>query len=256
MEKEKDTDTRTRGKFPSMWKYSLIIALTLIGGYILLVGILLYPILGNQPEPTVEKAIEAIKTITTVFGPWIAALVAFYFAGKQLENVSEQLGEAQKTITASIRPDAKRILERKFVKDIMDPFDPNKHKIPHPKLMNGEINSKSPLDENTIKAIVSHANELKDVKCFTVFTNKGEIEGIITPADIKEIQNIPVEDYGRKLLEDFTTDMVRLIRAKSTQTLAEILPSLMNFKVLPVFEGESIVGFLYKDEVFKIMSGA
>jgi len=252
-DKDKDTDAGTRGKFPFMWKYSLIIALTLIGGYILLVGILLYPIVGKTDEKLQAQALEAIKTITTVFGPWIAALVAFYFAGRQLENVSEQLGEAQKTISASVRPDARRILEGKFVKDIMDPFDPNKHKIPHPKLMNGEINSKTSLDENTIKAIVSHANELKDVKCFAVFTDKpDEIEGIITPADIKEIQTKGID----KKLEDFTTDMVRLIKVTPTQSLAEIKPSLDNFKVLPVFEGENIVGFVYRDHVFKLLSGS
>ncbi|MDO8141174.1 MAG: hypothetical protein Q6358_06705 [Candidatus Brocadiales bacterium] len=81
-------------KLPSsVWKYSFVIAMTLIIGYIVLVGILLIPIsTGNSnPNSSNKDALETIKTITTVFGPWIASLVAFYFAGKQLENVSNQL---------------------------------------------------------------------------------------------------------------------------------------------------------------------
>lgn len=259
MKSEKTTNSGVQNKLSfTMWKYSLIIALTLIGGYILLVGILLIPIISFSDNTKIEKSLDAIKTLTSVFGPWIAALVAFYFAGKQLENVSEQLGEAQKTITAAVKPDAKRTLEGKFVKDIIDPFDPNKHKIPHPELKAKdakEINSKTTLDDDTIDAIVLHAEKLKDVKCFAVFTTEAEIEGIITLTDIREIKNIPSEDRGKKKLEDYTTDMVRLIKATPTQTLAEIQPSLVNFRVLPVFEGENIVGFVYRDDVFRIMSG-
>ena len=69
-----------------------------------------------------------------------------------------------------------------------------------------------------------------------------------------KIQKIPDTEYGKKLLEDFTTDMVRLIKATSTQTLAEVQQSLADHKVLPVFEGENIVGFVYRDDVFKLLS--
>lgn len=243
------------GKFlvTKMWKYSLIIALALIVGYLLLVVMLICPIIFGGSKADV--ALETIKTITTVFGPWIAALVAFYFAGKQLETVSEQLGKAQETIAASIKPDYKRVLERKCVKDIMDPFDPNKHKIPHPELENGKINSKEPgpLDEGTIKAIVSHveSEKRKDVKCFAVFKPDGNIEGIITR---KDIENIKKEGKG-KLLEDLTTDIGRLVKVEPTQTLGEIYSSATNFQVLPVFEGEKIVGFVYREDIFKLMGG-
>lgn len=241
------------GKFlvTKMWKYSLIIALALIVGYLLLVVMLICPIIFGGGKADV--ALETIKTITTVFGPWIAALVAFYFAGKQLETVSEQLGKAQETIAASIKPDYKRVLERKFVKDIMDPFDPNKHKIPHPELMRGGINSTTPLDENTIKAVVSHveSEKLKNVKCFAVFKPDDNIEGIITR---KDIENIKKEDKG-KLLEDLTTDVGRLVKVEPTQTLGEIYSSATNFQVLPVFEGEKIVGFVYREDIFKLMGG-
>lgn len=259
MEKTISKDAGIGNKFlvTTVWKYSLIIALTLIGGYILLVGILLYPIIRSSPQAyQAGKALDAIKTITVVFGPWIAALVAFYFAGKQIEAVSEQLGKAQEIITTSIRADGKRLLEGKTLKEIMNPYDSNKHKIPHIELMNGGINSKTPLDKTTIEAIVSYAEgPRKDVRCFVIYTPEDKMEGIITPADIKEIQKIPPQDYGKKLLEDFTTDMIRLIKAQPAQSLSEILPSLVNFKVLPVFEGESIVGFVYRDDVFKLMSG-
>ena len=108
-------------------------------------------------------------------------------------------------------------------------------------------------DKEKIEAIYKwHTEKRKDVKCFAVFTDKpDEIEGIITPADIKEIQTKGID----KKLEDFTTDMVRLIKVTPTQSLAEIKSSLDNFKVLPVFEGENIAGFVYRDDVFKLMSG-
>lgn len=71
-------------------------------------------------------------------------------------------------------------------------------------------------------------------------------------SDIKEIQT---KGDGKKL-EEFTTDMVRLVKVRLTQTLSEILPNLITHKVLPVFEDDKkILGFVYRDDVFKLMSG-
>ncbi len=203
-------------------------------------------------DKSMETALETIKTLTTVFGPWIAALVAFYFAGKQLETVSEQLGEAQKNIRASDKPNGKRILEGKLVKDIMILFDPKKHVIQSsdPKL---KIDSKIVLNNEVINAITDHANKYKDVRCFVVYDPDGKFAGIITPTDINEILEDPTKSTG-KLLEDFITRK-KLVKGLPTQSLADIHAGLTNYKVVPVFEDEDkIVGFVYKDDVYKLVS--
>ncbi len=262
MKNEETTKIVPRNKFSlTKWKYSLVIALTLIGGYILLVGILLYPIItapvNTQINEQRKVALDAIKSITTVFGPWIAALVAFYFAGKQLETVSDQLGEAQRTITASVKPGSNRMLEGKFVKDVMVNYDTKKHKIP--------VCANEKLTKENIQKIEDHIENQKGIKCFVVFRDEKEkeIEGIITPRDVKEILKKSKEEEGKpddekeltsKKLEDLTTDMVRLKKVELTQSLVEIQPSLTNFKVLPAFEGDQIKGFVYKDDVFKLMT--
>ncbi len=190
-------------------------------------------------------------TITTVFGSWIAALVAFYFAGKQLETVSDQLGETQKNLTASVKPGINRNLEGKFVKNIMVNYDEKKHKIP--------VYANTELTEANVKILEDNVDNNKGTKCFVVFKeeNEEEIEGIITPRDVSEILRMS-KSAGNKLvskkLEDFTTDMVRLKKVELTQSLVEIQPSLTNFKVLPAFEGKEIRGFVYKDDVFKLMT--
>ena len=70
----------SNGKFlETRWKYSLIISLTVIGGYLVLVGVLLIPIVWPKMHGQkinefgeLDKALDAIKTITAVFGHWIA----------------------------------------------------------------------------------------------------------------------------------------------------------------------------------------
>lgn len=199
-----------------------------------------------------EAALDAIKILTAVFGPWIAGLVAFYFAGRQMEKVSDQLGQAQKLLTASVKPDAKRILEGKFVKENMEKYDPAKHDFP--------VCSNESLDAKMVGKIVAHAKEekFKEVKCFIVFANqaKTEIEGILTQTDIKKIQETAPDELKGKTLDWYTTDWVRLITAKPTQTLAEIVHSLDIYDVLPVVsEEKKILGFVYRDNVYKLLSG-
>lgn len=240
------------------WKYTYYIAVMLIGGYLGLVVILLIAIIFNSGAKA--EALNALETITTVFGPWIAALVAYYFAQKQAEKMSEQLGEAQKAITASIKPDVTRILEGKTAGEIMDRFDPDKHKIPHPKL---PFDSTAPLDDSTIDKIASHTGELiekKGVKCFVVYTSGDKVEGILKPIDIKKIYEYKKEVAGkpvdqRKKLEDFTTDRIRIVKVTPEETLLKILPRIKTYDVLPVCEGENIVGFVYRDAVFGLISG-
>ncbi|MDO8141173.1 MAG: hypothetical protein Q6358_06700 [Candidatus Brocadiales bacterium] len=127
----------------------------------------------------------------------------------------------------------------------MEPYDASKHKIP--------LDSSSVLDDAAKETIKQHAEKSKDAKCFAVFKKDGKVEGIITSTDIKEIQKLPPGQKEKKL-EDFTTDIIRLVKAAQTQTIVDILPGLISFKVLPVFEGENIIGFVHRDEVFKIMS--
>lgn len=169
----------------------------------------------------------------------------FLFCRETIGKCLEPIREAQKTITSAIKPDFKRVLEGKFVKDIMEPYDASKHKIP--------LDSSSVLDDAAKETIKQHAEKSKDAKCFAVFKKDGKVEGIITSTDIKEIQKLPPGQKEKKL-EDFTTDIIRLVKAAQTQTIVDILPGLISFKVLPVFEGENIIGFVHRDEVFKIMS--
>ncbi|HHT9125742.1 MAG TPA: CBS domain-containing protein [Candidatus Brocadiia bacterium] len=231
------------------WAYTYRIARWLIGGYLGLVVILLGAIIGTPDVKT--DAINALETITTVFGPWIGALVAFYFAQKQTEKVSEQLSEAQKAITATVKPDIKKILKGILVKDIMEKFNPDKHEFPR------DLHSEVPINESVRNTIRAHLEnpERKDVRCFVVFKAKEkeqEIEGILTRGDIAKIMDPKVSD--NKTIGYFTTDMPRIVKAKPYQSLSEILSSLENFDLLPVYEGGKIVGFVYRGDVFRHMS--
>lgn len=201
-----------------------------------------------------EAALDAIKILTAVFGPWIASLVAFYFAGRQVEKVSDQLGQAQKLLTAAVKPDAKKILEGKLVNDIWEKYDPAKHNFP--------LLATQPLGDATSQAISTIRDCAKaEVKCFIVFTNeaKTEIEGILTQTDIKKILETPTAELAERATRTlgwYTTDWVRLITAKPTQTLAEIVHSLNIYDVLPVVsEEKKILGFVYRDNVYKLLSG-